>query len=217
MNAPLQTRKAIRRTARLLGLAVLLAPLTGCIFDSYTIYGVPKPPPAPAESMVLRPDGFVEEKPPVESSCDAMLAGAREYFRLNKYAEAAALYSRVADNKKNPISAVAEARYYEAECYRLQGMYPRAADIYVDLLNKFPQNPYREQAVQHMFDIANYWLDDTRAEMREAKEKQDGKRWFVWPRFFTWDKTKPFVDEKGRAMEKLEQVRYNDINGPLAD
>jgi outer membrane protein assembly factor BamD (BamD/ComL family) len=179
--------------------------------------GPPKPPPPPAESMVLRADGLVDEKPPVESPGDAMLAGAREYFRLNQYDKAAALYSRVADNKKNPINAIAEARYYEAECYRLEGQYPKAADIYVDLLNKFPQNPYREQAVQHMFDIANYWLDDTRSDMKAYRDQREGKRWCVWPTVFYWDKTKPFLDERGRAIEKLEQVRFNDINGPLAD
>ncbi len=68
-----------------------------------------------------------------------------------------------------------------------------------------------------MFDIANYWLDDTRKEMQEWQEYKDGKRWFFWPRVFNWDKTKPVLDEQGRAVEKLEQVRLNDINGPLAD
>jgi outer membrane protein assembly factor BamD (BamD/ComL family) len=107
--------------------------------------------------------------------------------------------------------------YYRAECNRLQGYYPKAADLYVNLLNKFSHTPYREQAIQHMFDIANYWLDDTRAEMREYKEKREGKRWVVWPRFISFDRTKPFLDREGRAIEKLEQVRLHDGRGPLAD
>src|SRR5205085_1453556 len=78
-------------------------------------------------------------------------------------------------------------------------------------------SPYREQAIQHMFDIANYWLVDTRKEMEEEREKREGKRWFVWPRFMSTDKTKPFLDREGRAVEKLEQVRLFDISGPLAD
>ena len=70
-----------------------------------------------------------------------------------------------------------------------------------------------------MFDIANYWLDDTKDQMRETAEQREGKRWFVAPRFFhsPWDPTKPFVDEQGRALEALDAVRFNDINGPLAD
>src|SRR5262249_21912498 len=53
--------------------------------------------------------------------------------------------------------------------------------------------------------------------MREDKERREGKRWAVWPRFFAWDRTKPFMDREGRAVEKLEQVRLFDLNGPLAD
>src|SRR5919109_643019 len=87
----------------------------------------------------------------------------------------------------------------------------------LDLLNKFAHSPYREQAVQHMYEIANYWLDDTREEMREEKERKEGKRWFVWPRFVSFDRTKPLLDREGRAVEKLEQVRLYDIKGPLAD
>ena len=107
--------------------------------------------------------------------------------------------------------------YYRGECLRLTGHYPRAADVYSGLLNKFPNSPYREQCVQHMFDIANFWLDDTRTEMRAEKERGENKRWFVWPNIFHWEKTKPFLDREGRAIEKLEQVRLHDINGPLAD
>src|SRR5205823_846346 len=77
--------------------------------------------------------------------------------------------------------------------------------------------PHREQATQHMFDIANYWLDDTRQEMRETREKQEGKRWYVPPHFLSFERSKPLLDREGRAIEKLEQVRYHDINGPLAD
>src|SRR5262249_8216890 len=81
----------------------------------------------------------------------------------------------------------------------------------------FPSGAYREQAVNRMFYIANYWLDDTRQEMLQTREKREGKRWIIWPHYFNWTKSKPFLDEEGRAVEKLEQVRYNDMTGPLAD
>src|SRR5262249_22989356 len=154
---------------------------------------------------------------PQKGSAEAQLAGARELFRRGEYAPAEGLYRRIADNQKNPAAIVEEARYYQAECLRLDGSYPKAADVYNDLLTKFPHTTYREQATQHMFDIANYWLDDTREEMREAREKQEGKRWLVMPRFVSFEKSKPLLDREGRAIEKLEQVRYHDINGPLAD
>jgi outer membrane protein assembly factor BamD (BamD/ComL family) len=221
----------LRRLAGKGGLLLLLALASsawGCMTgaESYlpggetvaqlNLFAPPKAPPPPVESVVLRPDGLVPDKKPA-TEAETKLAGARDLFRREEYSKAEALYHHLAENKKNPSAVVQEALYYEAECLRLQGHFPKAADTYVDLLNKFPQNPYREQAVQHMFDIANYWLDDTRAEMREDLEKREGKRWFVWPRFISFDKTKPLLDREGRAIEKLEQVRYNDVTGPLAD
>jgi outer membrane protein assembly factor BamD (BamD/ComL family) len=177
----------------------------------------PKAPPPPVESLVIRADGLVAEKEPREGSVEARLAGARELYRQGEYAKAESLYRRLAENQRNPEAVVQEARFYEAECLRLQGYYPKAADVYMDLMSKHPRNPYREQCVQRTFDIANYWLDDTREEMREAREAKDGKRWVVWPRFVSFERTKPLLDREGRAIEKLEQVRYNDITGPLAD
>ena len=85
------------------------------------------------------------------------------------------------------------------------------------MLIDFPSGVYREQAMQHVFDIADGWLNDTREEMDEVREKRDGKRWVVWPHFVQLEKTKPFLDEEGRALEALQQVRYSDMTGPLAD
>jgi outer membrane protein assembly factor BamD (BamD/ComL family) len=68
-----------------------------------------------------------------------------------------------------------------------------------------------------MFDIANYWLEDTRAEMAAYREKVEGQRWVVVPAVFHTEKKKPLVDEEGRALQALEQVHLNDMTGPLAD
>ena len=177
----------------------------------------PKAPPPPAETILLRADGVVPEPAPKPGSPQEQLAGARELFRLGDYAKAESLFKYVADKKKTPVAVAEEARYYQAESLRLQNKWPKAADVYADLLNKFPNSAYREQAIRHMYDIANYWLDDTRQEMELTKEKNEGKRWYVPSHFVNFDDKKPLLDEEGRAIEKLEQVRYNDINGPLAD
>lgn len=166
---------------------------------------------------MLRGDQMEEARPPAPGSPEAELAGARELFRQNQFAKAERIFRRLADNTKNPPPVAEEARFYQAECLRLQGYYPKAADTYHKLLQDFPSSAFREQACQHMFDIANYWLEDTRKQMRQVREKREGKRWFVTPIFFQWDRTKPLLDEQGRALEKLEQVRFNDITGPLAD
>ena len=181
-------------------------------------FAAPKPPPPPVDSFVVRPDGLTPDKVPQTGTPEARLAGARDLFRRAEYAKAQLLYHAVANETKHVQPAqVQEALFYEAECLRLQGYYPRAADTYNDLLNKFSATPYRDQAVQHMFDIANYWLEDTRKDMKAWEEYKEGKHWFFWPHFASWDKSKPILDEEGRAVEKLEQVHLNDIAGPLAD
>jgi outer membrane protein assembly factor BamD (BamD/ComL family) len=175
------------------------------------------PPPPPAESLVLRGDRLEPETKPAEGTAAADLAGAHVLHRDGKFGEAEKIFHRIAENTKNLPQVAEEARYYEAECLRRQAHYPKAADTYAKLLTDFPSGAFREQAVQHTFEIANYWLDDTRKEMEESKEQREGKRWVVWPEWVHFQKTKPFLDEEGRALEKLEQVRYNDMTGPLAD
>lgn len=176
-----------------------------------------EPPAVEGETLIFGSDGPTVQQTPQEGSIQGELAGAHELFRQKEYHKAEGLFRRLADAARYPPHVVEEARFHEAECLRLQRYYPQAADTYVDVLKKFPTSVYREQCLQHMYDIANYWLDDTRVEMEEHKEKLKGDRWVVWPRFVSLDKTKPMVDREGRALEKLEQVRYNDINGPLAD
>lgn len=180
------------------------------------VTATPAPPP-PADNLILVGDRLEPDTKAVEAKGAAELAGAHVLYRDGKFSEAETVFHRVAENTKNAPPIAEEARYYEAECLRRQARYPKASDTYARMLNDFPSGAYREQAVQHMFEIANYWLDDTRKEMEEYKEKREGKRWVIWPDILHFEKTKPFLDEEGRALEKLEQVRYNDMTGPLAD
>ncbi len=194
---------------------LFLAP--GCAWDQFHLFTPPPAPPPPADKVVLRGDQLVADPPPKPDSAEAQLAGAHELFRRADYDTAAKVYKHLANNTKNSVQLAEEARFYEAECYRLQSYYPKAAETYNKLLNDFATGAYREQSMQHLFDIANYWLDDTREEMRETREKNEGKRWVVWPHFVQMERSKPLLDEEGRALEALEQVRYNDMVGPLAD
>src|SRR5262249_15331571 len=164
------------------------------------------------------------------------LLAAKELFRGREYAKAEPLFHAIAEGESGPwwklnrlwgddkekakkersVVVSEEARFYEAEGLYMQYAYPRAADVYIRMLNEFGSGAHREQACQRLFDIANYWLEDTRTEMEETREKNAGKRWFVAPHFVHIDKTKPLFDEEGRAIEALEHVRYSDISGPLA-
>jgi TolA-binding protein len=189
----------------------------GCAWDDFVLFKPPTPPPPPVESFVLRPEGLAPEKKPAEGGPQATLAGAHELYRQEEYAKAERVYHLIAENKKNPPPIIQEARFYEAECLRMENELPRAADTYAGLMNDFPNNSWRDQANQRMYDIAMFWLQDTVAEMTEAEEKRQGKRWFVQNRFVSFEKKKPLLDREGRAIEKLDQVRFNDLRGPLVD
>jgi outer membrane protein assembly factor BamD (BamD/ComL family) len=209
-----------RGFVRLLQAGVVSAAIggsSGCAWDFWSLISPPAPP-APTESLVLRGDKLEPEKAPVgNAKHSAELAGGHELHRKGDYDKAEKVFRRIADNQKNPPHVAEEARYYEAECVRRQGRLPKAADLYAKVLADFPSGQYREQAVQHMFEIANYWLDDTRSEMEQSKVKQESGKWFGWRNWLHWERSKPLLDEEGRAVEKLEQVRYNDMTGPLAD
>ena len=215
----------------------------GCTSDQLNPFSKGDAPPAVGQhSVVLRPDGLAEATPsPADGDQD--LLAAKEVFRRGDYAKAEPMFHTIAENggsgnwwkfdlfgpaepedkdknkpkKERSVVVAEEARFYEAECLYMQQYYPKAADTYRRMLNDFGSGAHREQACQRLFDIANYWLEDTRTEMEQTREKQAGKRWFVPPHFTHIDKTKPFLDEEGRAIEALETVRYCDINGPLAD
>lgn len=211
-----------RKTNRLCGvlLASFLAGSTGC-FQSLPFMPLPKPPSpsdATSESFILRTGGLVPDQDVVMSpELRAELEIAREAYRKEDYAKAERLFNTIAERDKTAPQAVQEAIYYRGECLRLTGQYPKACDVYASLVAKFPNTQYREQCVERMYDIANFWLEDTWKEMKEDKERREGKRWVVWPRWFSTEKTKPFFDREGRAVEALEKVRLHDITGPLAD
>jgi outer membrane protein assembly factor BamD (BamD/ComL family) len=194
--------------------AVLCLP-SGCARGQWNLLKKGGAEPAgPADSLVMRGD---QVETPASAPINADLAAAHAEYRQGAYKTAERLYHKIADNTKNPVLIAEEARYYEAECLRLQERYPKAADTYARLLLDFPSGTHRDLACQRMFDIADGWLEDTRQEMEQFQEKKEGKRWIVWPSLVHLEKTKPLIDEEGRAEEKLEQVVYNDITGPLAD
>jgi outer membrane protein assembly factor BamD (BamD/ComL family) len=164
---------------------------------------------------------FDPPKPPADSVNQARgaaeLNAAQEIYRGGDIEKAESAFRKVADNTRNSPLIAEEARFYEAECLYKKDKLPKACDTYHKMLVDFPSGAYRDQAVRRMFDIANYWLDDTRTEMAEYREKREGKRYFVMPAVFHTENKKPLFDEEGRAIEALEQVHLNDVTGPLAD
>ncbi|VTS06352.1 tetratricopeptide repeat protein [Tuwongella immobilis] len=203
-----------------LGLGVFAA--TGCAgtapwkSGTTTMEVSAEAPAQPTQDTMILRAGHVEEAAAQESHSE--LAEAEDYFRQEKYRDAERMFHRIADNEKNPPLLAEKARYYEAECLRLQGHYPKAVNTYSRQLQDFNTGVYREQACARMFDIANYWLDDVREEMERQVAKDEGRDpgWKL-PTIVNIDKTKPMFDIEGHAIKALELVHLHDITGPYAD
>jgi TolA-binding protein len=170
----------------------------------------------PEDAFVLRGGEMVPDKGLPTLGGD--FEGARLLFQEQEYAKAEPIFGKIADNKKNVVQVIEAARYYQAECLYKQSKYPAAGDRYLQLLNEFPSASHGEEARQRLFDIANYWLDETRDQMEKAKEVSEGKRWFTPPLALVhWETSKPFLDMEGHAVRMLEGVHMTDPRGPLGE
>jgi tetratricopeptide (TPR) repeat protein len=151
-----------------------------------------------------------------DPNAEGKVARAEELMAGRDYDAARGLLGDVAGNQQNPILLAEKARYLQAECYRLADKYPEAVDTYHKMLVDFPGGAYRERGCAHIFSIADYWLDDTRDEITAARQ---GKNTTVTrlTKMVKIDKTKPTLDQEGRALQALEYVHTNDITGPTAD
>ncbi len=180
---------------------------------------VPEPPPAPVDNFVMRGSGLEKDQTAEKGSAQAQLDGAKILYEKGKFGDAERIFHSIARNVKNPPLVAEEALFFEADCQYLQGHFPKAESTFIKVLREFRLNGrFHNQANQRLFDIANYWLDDTRKLMKAYEEKREGKRWLVMPASFVHvDKEKPFLDMEGRAIEALEEVRLNDISGPLGE
>jgi TolA-binding protein len=210
--------KAKRWRFVLAPLSFVLCTAAGCTWDQFNPFAkADLPKGATQESVVLRPDGLGPANLTAAETNPDLIA-AKDVARGGDHAKAEKLFHKIAEKVKDEPVVAEDARFHEAECLRMQGCYPKAADTYIKLLNEFGgRGLHREQAVEQLFNIANFWLEDTRKEMEEAKDKAAGKRWFTTPHFVNFDKSKPLLDEEGRAIEALEHVYYNGINGKFAD
>jgi outer membrane protein assembly factor BamD (BamD/ComL family) len=117
-----------------------------------------------------------------------------------------------------------------AESLYAQKKYPNAQDAYGELMKKYTATRYTEKSTQRLYAIAQYWLGNppTSSEIELAQYSEgtlntpEGDKEIPVPRNvaiapnFT-DKSKPFFDTHGRALQALTAVWLNDPTGPLAD
>jgi len=141
---------------------------------------------------------------PDESVARKQFAKADELFRQSRYKKAAAMYRKAA--ARWPDSAIEEdAMFMEAECSFFSDAYPKASDLYTNLLEKYENTRHLDTVVRRQFAMGQYWDGLQRTK----------PHWALTPNFF--DRTRPLFDTSGNALASFESVRLHDPTGPLAD
>lgn len=157
---------------------------------------------------------------------------ARRQFDDGKYALALKNYKSIT-NKYEGSSIGEEAWFRRGECHYAMQEYPAAQDAYEKLFADYPATKYVSDASQRMFTIAKIWLEvsDPAAKNQiktvsqsveldpeartNASPSDPSVRFGMLPNFT--DKTRPFMDTRGRALKGLKAIWLNDPTGPLAD
>jgi outer membrane protein assembly factor BamD (BamD/ComL family) len=198
-------------------LALLLLPCIGCASLPWSTSKKPDAPAGPADSLVLRQGGLERDKA-VDGELQAELDGAKRLYQEKEYAKAEVIFNKIGKKKKISLPIADDALYYEAACEYYQSNYRAAEETLRKYLKEFRNGAHADEANRRLFDIANYWLDDTRKLMQAYEEKREGKRFWVTPvSYVHWSKDKPFLDTEGHAIQCLEDVRLNDIGGPIGE
>ncbi|WP_145260452.1 hypothetical protein [Planctomycetes bacterium Pan216] len=142
----------------------------------------------------------------------AEYAEAEQLFRDKKFSSAAGKFKAIAKKYKDtPIEE--DALFMRAESEYARKRLPKAQDTYVALLTKFPTTRHLPLAVQRLSDISYTWLEDSRL---VAQGKKPARNKFSRTVNF-FDRSRPFLDTEGRALEAIEAVQQYDPFGPQTD
>ncbi len=130
--------------------------------------------------------------------------GEEEGDEKSEFASAAKLFKRAAEAE--PDSALAQdALFMQAESLFFADQLPAATDVYQKLQKDFPRNRHSDRVASRLFEITQYWIDTDKARPRG------------WWALNLFDPTRPRLDTEGHAIRVLDQIRYDDPTGRLAD
>ncbi len=162
-----------------------------------------------------------EEIPLTAQEREAKLAKARVHWQLGDelfrrgaakergegaadFKEAAKQFGKAA--KAHPGSAIAQdALFMQGESYFFADELPEAEKTYGRLQKEYPNSRHTDRAAGRLFSIAQYWIETERA---------GGSR--IMPVNFV-DQKRPWFDVDGHGIRVLDQIRYDDPSGKLAD
>lgn len=98
-----------------------------------------------------------------------------------------------------------EALYYHACCHFFNDRYIDARESFVKMMEKYPNSPFMNDAVERMWAIGQYW----------EQYDQHRHHYALTPNFL--DKTRPWFDTRGHAKKTYENIQLYDPTGPRAD
>ncbi|TWU06047.1 Tetratricopeptide repeat protein [Stieleria varia] len=159
-------------------------------------------------SYVTGKSGDLAEARKLYQSGDATFRkaeAASKEERADIYRSAAKLFRKSAD--ESPIPALQQdAMFMEAESLFLSNQLTSARDVFEKLQKEFPNNRHSDKIAARLFTISQYWID---------VEKAGGQSWA--DALNPLDKTVPWFDTTGHAIKVLDQIRYDNPTGRLAD
>ncbi|TWT75070.1 tetratricopeptide repeat protein [Allorhodopirellula solitaria] len=130
--------------------------------------------------------------------------GDSEGQEKSKFEKAAKLFHRAAEAE--PDSALSQdALFMQGESLFFADQLPDAAEAYQKLQKDFPRNRHSDRVASRLFEITQYWIDTEKA------------RAGSWWSLNLFDPTRPRLDVDGHAIRVLDQIRYDDPTGRLAD
>lgn len=206
--------------------------------DHYAAFDEPPKQPS-AWDKVLIAGGFKKKddspymRPVVPAEAQKAYDDAKRLYDGGQYAEAEAAAHKIAKKWRDTVLEE-DALFLEAESQFALKKYSKAQDSYAEIFERFPSTRYMDRCTAHLFEISEYWLQFPKvvksAEVQTAnfenpkasplpKPKKTG---FDVTRAVPFlpnvaDRTRPWFDTEGRALEALKSIWLNDPTGPLAD
>ncbi len=98
-----------------------------------------------------------------------------------------------------------DALFMQGESLFFADRLTEAAEVYEKLQKEHPRNRHNDRVAGRLFSISRYWIETVKA---------DEGGWF---RINITDSKRPRIDTDGHAIRVLDQIRYDDPTGRLAD
>jgi len=162
-----------------------------------------------------------------------------ELMKQKKYKEAEQVFWKEVAEKYKDYPIREDAVYMSGECYYQQKLYADAEDQFSLVVKEYTATKHLDEISRRKFEIARIWLgfsphdtgiitasqiqpvnfdDPSSTPVPKLDYKEPSGITYTVPILpnFT-DKTRPWFDTQGRALDALKSIWLNDPTGPLAD